>query len=59
MYPLPGGMRGVVLHLKGMSFAQNLGRTRRAGYCGGTNSSEMPRAAYLIHYPARIDGPIV
>ena len=53
----PGGLWGVVLHLKDISFMEDLKHTLRAGYYHGTNNSAMPKAANMTSYPSRIDGP--
>ena len=53
----PGGLWGVVLHLKDISLMEDLKHTLRAGYYHGTNNSAMPKAANMASYPSRIDGP--
>ena len=53
----PGGLWGVVAHLKDMSFMDKLKHTLRAGYYRGTNNSNMPKAANMTAYPTRVDGP--
>ena len=53
----PGGLWGVVLHLKDISLMEDLKHTLRAGYYHGTNNSAMPKAANMTSYPSRIDGP--
>lgn len=53
----PGGLWGVVLHLKDISLTEDLGYTLHAGYYHGADNSAMSRAVNTALYPSCADGP--